>query len=172
MNLILRGRRPVEQRESYVREDAGVLLPSGEIRAPHVTEIRGRAAERDPVAFVVRAHTHETVATGNLAFEMEDVGGFRSRHRGLVLTSIFVKPGDGKRTAAAVVGAGGNRRRAVLRQAPLRPDRRQHRGADKSCAKTKESAAVHRLQTTVMLNALHEARSFRVPKADLARQSL
>src|SRR5260370_35877291 len=119
LNLMLWGRRAVKQRESYVRQHAGVLLRSGEMRAPHVTEIRGRAAERDPVAFVVRAHTHENVATGNLAFEMEDVGGFRSRHRGLVLTSIFVKPGDGKRTAAAVVGSGGQRRTPALPHAPL-----------------------------------------------------
>ena len=74
MNLVGGGRRPLEQRESYVAEDSLLGLARRKILSGHEAEIGGWRAEGQPIALVVCSHAGEAGTTRNLPLEMKDIG--------------------------------------------------------------------------------------------------
>jgi hypothetical protein len=106
VDLIGRDSLSLEQSESYVGKGALLCCSGGPVLALHYSIIRGWAAERDPVPFVIRADAGEGAASGHLSFEMVNVGWFQVRSRGLIVAAIFIQPWNGIRIAAAVCGGG------------------------------------------------------------------
>ena len=74
MNLVGGGRRPLEQRESYVAEDSLLGLARRKILSGHEAEIGSRRAEGQPIALIVCSHAGEAGTTRNLSLEMKDIG--------------------------------------------------------------------------------------------------
>ena len=74
VELICRDRRSLENRESRMREYPLPCLSSRPVFACHVAIVSGGISPGKAVAFVVCAHAVEAVASGQLAFEMKNVG--------------------------------------------------------------------------------------------------
>ena len=74
VDLIRRDRRSLEQRESYMAENALLGLPRREIFSGHKAEVGSGSAEGQTIAFVVCSHTGETRTARDLPFKVEDVG--------------------------------------------------------------------------------------------------
>ena len=106
MDLIGRDSLSLEQSESYVGKGALLCCSGGPVLALHYSIIRGWAAERDPVPFVIRADAGEGAASGHLSFEMVNVGWFQVRSRGLIVAAIFIQPRNRIWVAVAVRGGG------------------------------------------------------------------
>ena len=74
MKLIRRDRRSLEYRESCVGKYSLLGLSRGPVFACHIAVVRGGISPGKAVAFIVRAHTVEAVASRQLSFEVKDVG--------------------------------------------------------------------------------------------------
>jgi len=103
VNLVCRGSLPLEQGESYMGECACLRSAPGKVFSLHISVIGCRRAERNPVAFIVGAHTDETGAPGDPSFEMENVRRFQVWTGGLVMTAVLIQPGYWIGIGAAVV---------------------------------------------------------------------
>jgi len=95
MDLVRGDRRSLEYGESGVREDGSVGLASRPVLAGHVAVVGGRSAPREAVSFVIRAHTVEAIAAGQLSLEVIDAGEFDIRHGSLIVIAVLVEPGNG-----------------------------------------------------------------------------
>ncbi|MCU1256852.1 MAG: hypothetical protein JWM83_3151 [Candidatus Angelobacter sp.] len=73
VELVRRDRRSLEHCKSSVGEYSLPGLSSRPVFPGHIAVVRGGVSPRKAVAFIVRAHTVEAVAPGQLSFEVEDV---------------------------------------------------------------------------------------------------
>jgi peroxygenase len=92
MDLVLRDRRSLENRESRVGEDALVCLTRRPIFARHEAVVGGGGAPGQSIALVVGAHTVEAVTSRQPPFEVIDVRELGVRH------DFFDTDRDGKIT--------------------------------------------------------------------------
>src|SRR5205085_4796012 len=136
----------------------GMLLAAGEIGALHVAEVGGGSAERNPDAFVVRAHADPVVAAGNLAFEVEDVGEFGACLRRLVLAAVLVEPRNGKWAVAAVEWSRRNGSGTIFRAEPAWPCGSCHGAARHGRAHTQELTTIQTLRGIATAGSFHESR--------------
>lgn len=74
VELVRRDRRSLEHRKSRVCEYPLMRLSRRPVFASHIAVIGGGIAPGKAIAFVVRPHTVEAVASRQLSFEVEDVG--------------------------------------------------------------------------------------------------
>src|SRR5579864_2275633 len=102
MELIRRDRRSLEYRESCVGEYPLMSLSGGPVFASHIAVIRGGISPGKAVAFVVRPHAMEAIASRQLSFEVEDVGELNIRRRALVVIAVLVQPWNWIRTRTTV----------------------------------------------------------------------
>lgn len=73
VDFVLRGNLPLKEGESHVHEGTGLRRAGGEIFSLHNSEVGAGCPERDPVAFVVGAHTDKVGASDDFSFEVENV---------------------------------------------------------------------------------------------------
>ena len=102
MNLVCGDHRSPEQRESYVSESALLCSSGGPVFTLHHTVVRRRAAKRDAIPLIVSAHARKGAAASDAAFEMVDMRRFEVWARGLIVTAVFVQPGNWIRISAAI----------------------------------------------------------------------
>ncbi len=74
VELVCRDRRSLENRKSRVGEYSLPRLSSCPVFACHVAIVGGGISPGKAVAFIVRAHAVEAIATRQLSFEMKNVG--------------------------------------------------------------------------------------------------
>src|SRR2546429_281173 len=101
----------------------------------HQAIVRGWAAERDPVALIIRAHTCERAAPRYQAFEVINMRRLQIGPCRLIVTTVFVQPWNGVGIAATIrccgivrraeIGKGSyrSRQRAVLQEPSATPNR-------------------------------------------------
>lgn len=98
VNLVGRGRRPLEQGESNMAENAMLRLACSEIFSRHKAEIGGGSTEGKAVTFVVSSDARKPCATRNASFEVVDVGHLHISLGCLIMIAVLIKPGNRKRT--------------------------------------------------------------------------
>ena len=109
VELVLRGRRPLEERESSVGEGALTFGPACPVFALHEGVVGCDRPERDAAPAIVGAHPRKPVRPGDPALEVENVRRLLPRPRRLVQAAVFVEPRDGKwcrTTVLCVLGLG------------------------------------------------------------------
>lgn len=74
MELVRRDRRSLKNRESRMGKYSLPSLPSRPIFACHIAVVGCWISPGEAIAFIVRAHPVEAVASGQLSFEVKDVG--------------------------------------------------------------------------------------------------
>ena len=75
---------------------------SGPILSLHHTVVRRRAAKRDAIPLIVSAHARKGAAASDAAFEMVDMRRFEVWASWLIVTAVFVQPGNWIRIDAAI----------------------------------------------------------------------
>ncbi len=85
-------------------EDAVLGGASGPVFSLHHAVVGGGAAEGDAISMIVCAEAGERAAARDAAIEMVDVRGFEVQAGGLIVTAVFVEPGNWVRVRTAVGG--------------------------------------------------------------------
>src|ERR1700733_34669 len=102
VNLVGRDRRPLKKCESYMSEGAALRGASSPVFALHHAVVGGGAAEGDAISMIVCADAGEGAATRDAAIEMVDVRRLEIEAGGLIVTAVFVEPGNWVRVRTAV----------------------------------------------------------------------
>jgi len=158
VNLIGRDRRPLKKRKSYMGEDAALGGASSPVFALHHAVVGGGAAEGDAISMIVCTDAGEGAATRDAAIEMVDVRRLEIEAGGLIVTAVFVEPGNWVWVGTAVGGG------ELLR--------RRLRGVAADCEWKKREAAVFQGVSAGedgwSEEIFHEEVSFREDADDLA----
>src|SRR6266853_124364 len=102
VKLVCRDRRSLEYCESRVGEYSLPSLSSSPVFACHIAIVGGGISPGESVAFIVRAHTVEPVASRQLSFEVKDIGQFNVWRRALVVIAVLIEPRNGIRAWSAI----------------------------------------------------------------------
>ena len=102
MNLVGGGRRPLKQRQSYVRESALLRRSGSPVFALHQPIICGRSAERDAIPVVINAHTSKCAGPSDKTFEVIYMRRIPIRSGGLIVAAILVEPWNRVRFGPAI----------------------------------------------------------------------
>ena len=105
MNLVCRSSLPLKQGESYMGECACLRSARGPIFSLHKPVVGCGCSERNPIAFIVSAHTNEIGAPCDSSLEMIDVRRFKLWTCRLIMTAVLIQPGYRIWIRAAIVGA-------------------------------------------------------------------
>ena len=146
MDLVRRDSLSLEYRKSSMGENRLVRLARCPILACHIAVVGGWGAPGEAVAFIICAHSVETIAPGELPLEMVDVGKLDIWRRRLIVIAILIEPRNGIRARTAVGGRVvlWNRRSASLRRGlRMKQSRRQRSRKQRTKAKFQQTAALY-----------------------------
>ena len=102
VDLALRSRRPLEERESYVAEGALPQLAASEILARHEAEVGALGAEGDAAPLIVSAHPPEVVGASDLPTKVKYVRWFHAGSGRLIVAAVLVEPRNRERICTPI----------------------------------------------------------------------